>query len=205
MSRVYRYSLFIVAVGSLLFGCASSAVDPRTTIEAPNEEYRGRLAQAVNGSKLWKAYLEFRDPGGAMGKPLIAVRLNMERHVTRRSTGGDYDPGEVRIRFSVSETRSRAVLYQEDKRKRLDDVIFGLFDENATREEIQRVAFEEAEGDVFPYLDRWLNVAALRAIAQTGRAGDSFVPILEAQADDPWAEDLSTEAKHALRAIRGGN
>ncbi len=40
-------------------------------------------------------------------------------------------------------------------------------------------------------------------MGQEGTNGSAFVPILEAQAEDPWAEDLSSEAKHALRKIRG--
>ena len=92
----------------------------------------------------------------------------------------------------------------EEKSTKLDDVIFGMFDENATREDIQNAAFAEAEDDVFPYLDRWVNLGALRAMAQLGAGGEALAPVLEAQIDDPWAEDLAYEAKHALSKIRGG-
>ena len=187
-----------------LSGCTSTRVDPRVSIEAPNEEYRGRLAQSINGSELWTAYLEHVAPGGGGGSvPLVSVILGMERKVTRRTGDGDYDPGIVKIEFSVHSLLHRSQVYSEKKEKKLDDFIFGRFD-TSSREAIQRAAFEAAEDDVFPYLDRWLNLAIIRIMAKEGRNGAAFIPLLEAQVEDPWAEDLSNEATQALKAIRGG-
>lgn len=186
-----------------ILACTSRAVDPRCEIHAPNQKYVGRLAQSINGSDLWQAYFDHVAPDESIARPLIAVNLEMERKITRPGGDGDYDPGKVRIRFRVTNRQNRAVLYTEDKSAELEPFMIGLFDENATREEIQNIAFEAAEDDVFPYLDRWLNIAALRAMAQLGPQGQALVPVLEAQAEDPWAEDLASEANHALAAIRG--
>lgn len=193
-------SAVLLTIG--LVGCVSSAVDPRCTIHAPNDDYRGRLAKAVNGSKLWQAYFDHVSPDKASAEPLVEVDLQMDRKVTGGGSGGDYDPGEVRIRFTVTNLRNGAMLYKEEKKAQLDSVIFGRFDENATREDIQNAAFAEAEDDVFPFISRWVDIAAIRAMGQLSWNGEALVPILEEQVENPWAEDLSSEAKRALRAIR---
>jgi hypothetical protein len=82
---------------------------------------------------------------------------------------------------------------------------FAFVDSRAkTREQIQNAVFAQTEDKIFPYLDRWVNVAAVRAMAlESGAIAESLVPILEEQAKDPWAEDLASEAQLALRQIRG--
>lgn len=186
-------------------GCASSKPDPRSNIIAPNSSYRARLAKSVNGSRLWKAYFDELAPQAEGARPLVEIRLQMERVVTHRSSGGDYDPGKVEIRFESVHLGSGRLLYRENKEKHLDSFMIGLFDENATREDIQRIAFEAAEDDVFPFIDRWVNISAIRAMAQEGPRGAVFLDLLQEQSEDPWAEDLVSEARHALTSIRGGN
>ena len=197
-----RALLVLALLPMTLSACASREVDPRSVIHAPNEEYVGRVAQSINGSKFWQAYFAHLAPDPATARPLIAVNLAMERDSTP-THDGDYDPGTVEIHFSVTNLRNGAQLYRHEASTRLDDVIYGLFEENATREDIQKAAFEEAEDDVFPYIHRWVNIAAVRAIGELGAHGRSFTPMLEEQSEDPWAEDLASEARLALKAIHG--
>ena len=204
MKRTYPFLLLVALVGAaVILGCASRETDPRCEIIAPNEKYRGNLAQSINGSPFWKAY--FKEVAGAATSPVMRVELRMERRVTYRSSGGDYDPGNIDITFEVTNLRNRQRLYREEKTKKLDDMIFGNFGPNPSREDIQRAAFEAAEEDVFPFLDRWINIAALRAIGQEGAKGQAFIPMLEEESQNPWAEDLMSEARRALQNIKGGN
>ena len=201
MSVFRRWSFLLLLIASL--GCISSKVDPRCTITSP-PEYRDTVARCINASQFWQAYfdeLESTSPG----QPLVDFKLDMERKVNRRSSsGGDYDPGTVTIRLAVTNLRNRRRVYEREAKVRLNDIIFGLFDADATREEIQQKAFEATEKKIYPHLEIWVNIAALRAMGQHKDAADAFVPILEEAANNPWGEDIPDEASTALSRLRGG-
>jgi len=99
---------------------------------------------------------------------------------------------------------NRAVLYEREESVNLDEFMIGVFDGSETREEIQELAFEATESRVLPYLDRWINIAAIRAMGESEGQGTAFVPVLEEQAQNPWSEQLMGEALQALKRIRGG-
>lgn len=188
--------------GTLLFvtfGCISSKVDPRCTITAP-PEYRPIVAQCINASEFWQAY--FDEIEKAAAGPLIDFELHMEREVTGKSSG-DYDPGWVNVRLSVKNLRNKRVIYEREAEVRLDNMIFGRFDADASRDEIQRKAFEATEKQIYPHLEIWVNVAALRAMGQEKASAEAFVPMLEKAADNPWGEDIPDEAGTALHRLQG--
>ncbi len=195
------HALATVLCGVGLAGCVSSTPDPRCRIEAP-PEYVGTLAKSVNGSKLWQAYFDGVSPSTAGAQPLIAVSLDLNRRVLKRR-GGDYDPGKVDIEFTITLLKSSALLFEQEETVSLDSFIIGAFDGTETREEVQQAAFKATESRIFPYLDRWINIAAIRAMAHEGSLGTPFIAILEEQAKDPWSEQLMDEAKTALAEIRG--
>ena len=182
------------------FGCISSEVDPRCTITSP-PEYQPTVAQCVNASEFWQAY--FDEIEKTTAGPLIDFNLEMERKVTGKS-GGDYDPGWVNVRLSVKNLRNRRVIYEREAEVRLDDVLFGRFSADATREEIQRRAFEATEKKIFPHLEIWVNVAALRAMGQEKASASAFLPILQEAADNPWGEDIPDAAGTALQRLQAG-
>lgn len=196
-----RWRSATILLWSLCFACISSEVDPRCTIAAP-DSYRDIVAQCVNASEFWQTYfdeLEATSPG----KPLVAFEVRMERKVSRRSKVGDYDPGWVIFHFKATNLRTRRALFEKKGDVRLDDMIFGWFDEGTTREQIQQKAFEATEERIFPHLEIWVNIAALRAMGQEGQSGTAFVPVLEKAANNPWGEDIPDEANTALGRIRG--
>jgi alkylhydroperoxidase/carboxymuconolactone decarboxylase family protein YurZ len=201
-------TLFVAALlGTLLLvtgsACVSSKVDPRCSIQAPSGSYRAKLAQSVNGSKFWQTYFNLAAPIKEGAKPLIAIKLDFDRKVFRKSNEGDYDDGRVKIDFTVTHLPSRALLYETQKEAKLDMFIIGNFDANATREEIQDAAFKETEEDVFPYIDRWINIAAIRAMGEEGTT--AFLRVLEEEAQNYYAEDLMSEARLAIKKIQGGS
>ena len=65
-------------------------------------------------------------------------------------------------------------------------MLFGRFSADATREEIQRKAFEATEREIFARLEIWVNVAALRAKGQEKDSAEAFLPILQEAAYNPW-------------------
>lgn len=198
MSRFRRWSVVSLLVVS--FGCISSEVDPRCTITSP-PEYRGTVAQCVNASQFWQSYFDVLG-ASSPGQPLMDFRLDMDREVTGRSRG-DYDPGNVTVRLAVTDLRNRRRIYEREAEVRLDDVIFGHFAADATRDDIQRKAFEATEKKIYPHLEIWVNIAALRAMGREKSAADTFIPILEEAADNPWGEDIPDEANTALGRLRG--
>lgn len=178
----------------------SKTPDPRCTIEAEGV-HREWIAKEVNTSKLWKAYFKARDPSNS--RKLVKFELSMERK-RLRSFGGDYDPGKVIVTFDVSNLENRRALYQKKTEVDLQPFMVGFFDENATRDEIQEVAFKATEKDIKPFLARWIDLAALRAMGQQGSGGQVFVPLLEELLADEWTtSDLEDEAGKALSKIRG--
>ena len=77
----------VVALSVLLSGvaCASSKVDPRCSINAPNARYRAKLARSVNGSKLWQTYFDLMMPSKEGAIPIISVDLDFDRKITRKT------------------------------------------------------------------------------------------------------------------------
>lgn len=188
-------SLLVTAVA-----CVSSEVDPRCSINAPSSGYRAKLARSVNGSKLWQTYFDLMMPVKEGANPIISVNLNFNREITMKTNDGDYDPGNVEINFSVTNLMTGAILYEDNRDAKLDAFIFGRFDADATREEIQEAAFKDTEEDVFPYIDRWINIAAIRAMGEERKT--AFIPALEVEAQNQWAEDLMNEARRAIEKIQ---
>lgn len=191
-----------------LLGCVSSKVDPRCRIEAP-DPYRGRVAQHVNGSKLWRAYFETMAPSaGGPKEPWIDFRLAFDREILNRVEileyeEGDYEAGTVNVKLSIANRQRGTTLHEQEEALSLPEFAF-VAGSATSRDQIQKAVFQQTEDRIFPYLDRWVNLAAIRAMGEErGARGEAFVAILEEQAQDPWAEDLSNEAQYALRAIRG--
>jgi hypothetical protein len=190
-----------IAAGSLFFsGCVSSRVDPRITVDA-TPELTAIVAQCVNASEFWQEYF---DELGDSGQPLVHFSLAMDRRVTERTTGGDYDPGVVDFTLRARSLRTGTSLVEKEAIVDIDPVIFGRFDESMTRDDIQRKAFEATERKIHMHVELWVNVAALRAMADEGPAGSAFLPFLEKAADNPWGEHIPDEANTAIRRIRGG-
>jgi hypothetical protein len=191
-------SLTIVA---LTGACTSSKVDPRCSISAPSPGDTADVAKAINGSKLWQAYLEHISPVRDVDDPVIGFNLTFNREITRRSNEGDYDDGVVHAYFSVANLWSGSQLYSNTDRFPIKDFVFT--DGAATREEVQAAAFSATEDTAMRYVHNWVQVAAIRAMRQVGTSGSGFISVLEEQMDDPWGDNLIGEAKQALKSIRG--
>jgi hypothetical protein len=192
----------LVAIVALV-GCeASSAVDPRCRIEAEGR-HRAEIAKLVNGSDLWQAFFDELQPEPVGSTQLVVFKLKTKRH-TYRSVGGDYDPGTLTVDFTITNLRNKKKLYERKETVNLEAFMIGSIDANASREEIQEIAFRAIEDKVYPYIDRWINIAAVHAMAQEGAGGKSFVPILSDLAAASWTTlDLRNAAKNALRKIQG--
>ena len=108
------------------------------------------------------------------------------------------------MRLAVTDLQTRRRIYERDAEVRLDDIIFGTFGPDATREEIQQKAFEATEKKIYPHLEIWVNIAALRAMGQQKSSAAAFIPVLEEAANNPWGEDIPDEANTALSRLRGG-
>ena len=82
--------------------------------------------------------------------------------------------------------------------------LIGNFGKDASREEMQEIAFRDAEKEAYPFVDRWINLAAIKAMGLEGTSGKIFVPTLEKLLEDAWAgSDLKNASREALRRIRG--
>jgi hypothetical protein len=185
----------------LAMACTSSKPDPRCRLSAPSPNYVQGIAKAINGSNLWQAYLDHVSPVRDKGQPVMAFKLTFEREITQRSNEGDYDPGIVHAHFTVTNLRMNREVYSQGDKFPIKDFVFTEGD--ATREEIQRAAFEATENTAMRYVHRWAQIAAIRAMIQEGASGTAFVEALEEQIQDPWGGDLIGEAKLALNKIRG--
>lgn len=203
MSIVRRRPLLAAILLVTGFGCISSEVDPRCTISTntASREYQAIVAQCINASPFWKAYFDEIEKSSP-GQALIDFRLHMEREVTGRSDG-DYDPGNVSVRLIVTNLRNRRSIYDRKAEVRIEDVIYGNFGPNPTREEIQKKAFEATEAKIYPHLEIWINIAALRAMSQEKAAAEAFLPILEEAAANPWGDEIPGEANTALQRLTG--
>jgi hypothetical protein len=195
---VWIAALMAVALAA---ACASSKTDPRCSIKAPSEGYRGGVAKAINGSKLWQAYLEHISPVRDVDQPVIGFGLTFNREITRKTNEGDYDPGVVHAHLTVTNLWAGSEIYSRSDNFPIKDFVFT--EKSATREEVQRAAFAATEKTAMRYVHRWVEVAAIRAMGNEGASGSAFISVLEEQTQDPWGDNLIGEAKLALNKIRG--
>jgi hypothetical protein len=198
--RAGKWALLAAALSLAAAGCTSSEPDPRCTIDAEGR-HEAKLATTLNKSKVWKLYFEEIDPQGS--RPLVELSLKMER-VRMRSRGGDYDPGKVNVLFSSRSLTRGSALYEHEVEVDLQPFMIGFFEEDASRDEIQEVAFDATEDQVYPFLATWVDLAGLRAMGLEGSSGQTFVPFLEALLEDKWTNlDTKREVRAALKSIQG--
>ena len=181
--------------------CTSKQLDPRITLDAPYE-HRDQIAQFINGSNLWEAYLDYLSPVKDGASPVVEIHLTFERVITRKASGGDYDPGIVHANLQVKNLQSgKAIATNHDKFAIKDFVFVG--NEDATREEVQAAAFAATEATAMRFVLRVLEVGVVFGMRQEGACGSAFIPALEETAEDPLAGDMAGEAKRTLGVIRG--
>lgn len=192
----------VVASAAVLMGCfTSSEVDPRCSIDAVSR-HRDQIAKSINGSKLWRAYFDHLQPSKEGAKPLVAFTFETERRTRNTYGAGDYDPGTLTVNFKVKSLRTRRTLFTKEAKVSLDSFMIGAFDANATRAEIQEAAFRATEEEVYPFLDRWVNVAALKAMGEVKSGASAFRPVLEELANDEWAGmEMRVAAKNMLKKL----
>ncbi len=194
-----RKLLVLLAVAALAACGPSDVVDPRSTINADGQ-HRKEIAKAVNGSRLWQTYFEKASSGS---KSLVVFNFTVDRK-TFRSTGGDYDPGKIAIDFTAKSTKNNRLLYKNDMEVRLKDFVIGSVSKDATREEIQEIAFRATEKKVYPYLNRWVNISAIHAMGNEGSRGSRFESTLSDMLAEKWtSDDLRAAAEEALKKIQG--
>lgn len=191
-------SLTVVA---LVTACTSSEVDPRCSISAPSTFDTAAVAKAINGSKLWQAYLDHVSPVREVGQPVVAFDLTFNREITGTNNGGDYDDGVVHAYLSVTHLWSGSQLLAQSDKFPIKDFVFT--DSEATREEVQAAAFSATESTALRYVHNWVQVAAIRAMMTEGSGGSAFVAVLEEQMENQFADNIRGEAKRALKSIRG--
>jgi len=185
-----------------LGGCTSSEPDPRCRIEATGGQ-RDEIAKSVNGSTLWQAYFDHKRPARSGANPVVAFSLTMDRS-TQATVGGDYDHGTVHVDFEAKNLTNGATLFTKQASVNLDSFMLGLFDKDTTREEFQEIAFRAVEDRVYPHLDTWINLAALKAIEQEGRSGNTLSPVLDELLEDEWTSQVMRRAaEKALAQITG--
>ena len=201
-----RYALIAGALmcGVVVFaGCGpSSEIDPRCSIQAEGP-HRRQLAKSVNASNLWKEFFKQKQPSKSGASPLVEFTFTVKRSA-HRSGGGDYDRGTIAVDFKAKSTANGRLLYKNDMEVRLQEFMIGVFDKDATREQVQEIAFKATEEKVYPYLDRWVAISAIRAMGNEGSAGSRFVSTLDELVESSWtAGDLRAAAEEALRSIKG--
>jgi hypothetical protein len=174
---VFIWTLAGLTTLMLSAACTSSKADPRCSLSAPTPEYFMGVAKAINGSDLWETYLDHISP----------IR--------------DVDPGIVHTRLTVTNLLINREIYSQHDKFAIKDFVFT--EGSTTREEVQRAAFAATENTAMRYVHRWVEIAAIRAMAQEGTGGRDFIEVLEEQTEDPWGDDLIGEAKLALNQIRG--
>jgi hypothetical protein len=190
----------LVGVLAVMACFPSSEVDPRCTIEADGRHH-DKLAQTINGSKLWQTYFDVIDPTATRKLADIQFTVDRARH---RSVGGDYDPGKITVVFKATNLTKRQNLYTRSEEVDLEPFMIGFFDKNATRDEVQEIAFKAMEDRIYPYLATWVDIAAIRAMGQEGSGGYEFETLLQKLLDDRWSNlEIQTAARNALAKIRG--
>lgn len=185
--------IFVIAVA----GCAGR-LDSRCRVDAGR--HNSKIAKSVASSRLWDLYFEKMTDTS----PLVELKVDVERRTKRGASGGDYDPGTVTVSFEARSLRHGETLVEEEGVFDIDMFLIGRFPKDATREEIQEIAFVDAEKESYPYLDRWIQIAAIKAMGLEGRTGSRFVPDLKKMVDDKWtSQDLRAESRKALARIDG--
>jgi hypothetical protein len=198
-SRTAAIGLFLVA--AMLAACASSTPDPRCRIDASGRHQK-KIAKVVNASNMMQSYFDELE-ALAPGKQLVEVSLDMGRD-RYKSYGGDYDPGNVTVTFKVSSLRGLGTLYEREEDVDLEPFMIGLFEKDATRDEVQEIAFKATEDKIYPYLARWVDLAAIRAMGKERTIGRGFVPMLNELIEDSWTStDVKREAIVAVKRIEG--
>jgi hypothetical protein len=124
----------------------------------------------------------------------------------RKSYGGDYDPGIVAVDFRATSLKNGRLLYKKDMSISLQDFMIGFFDKNEmSRKEVQEMVFKATEEKAYPYLDRWVQMAAIRAMGNEGSSGGGFKRILNELIEDKWtSQDMRRAAEQALQQIGRG-
>jgi hypothetical protein len=199
---VKAWGLTILAAAVVTVGCGGTVdVSSTCTIDAEEPHY-SRLVELIGTSKFWQRYCQHMESIGGASGPLAELSLGWERRRIR-SAGGDYDPGYVTVVFEVRHIRTRQTLYEREEEVRLQDFMVGFFDEDASREEIQEAAFKATEERVYPFLERWVDLAAIRAIGAEGSDAYDLEPFLSKLVDDDWQPlDVKAEARKALKQIQ---
>jgi len=193
--------LTVFTVGLLpTLSCTSKKLDPRCKLAAPYE-HREEIAQFINGSNLWEAYLDYLSPVKEGAKPVVEIDLTFEREITRETSDGDYDPGIVHANLEVKNLVSGQTVLTDYDKFAIKDFVFGGF-ENATREEIQAAAFAATEENAMRFILYSLEMAVITGMREEGAKGSVFIPALEKKAEDQWAGDMAGDAKLAIKAIR---
>ncbi len=193
--------LTIFTVGLLpTLSCTSKELDPRCKLAAPYE-YRQQIAQFINGSNLWQAFLDYLSPVKEGAKPVVEIDLTFERVITRETNDGDYDPGIVHANLEVKNLVSGQTVLSDYDKFAIKDFVFGGF-ENATREEIQAAAFAATEETAIRFVLYSLEMGVIYGMREEGAKGSVFIPVLEEKMADQWAGDMGGEAKLAIKAIR---
>jgi hypothetical protein len=195
--------LTVLATGLLSSSaCTSKKLDPRINLDAPYE-HQERIAQFINGSNLWEAYLDYLSPAKKGASPVVEIHLEFERVITRKTSTGDYDPGIVHARLEIRNLASgKDILKNHDKFAIKDFVFVGSDD--ATREEVQAAAFASTEKTAMRFVLRQLEMGVIGGMRQEGTNGSAFIPALEETVADPLAGDMAAAARQALGVIRGG-
>jgi hypothetical protein len=183
----------------LNLACTSKELDPRIVLDAPYQ-HQEKIAQSINGSDLWQAYLDYLSPDGAT--PVVEIQLSFERKITRKTNNGDYDPGIVYADLFMKNLSSGETLVTNTDKFAIKDFVF-VGDENATREEIQAAAFEATEKTAMRFVVYTMEIGVISGMVKEGPAGQPFIPALEDKADDMAAGDMAGVAKAALRVIGG--
>ena len=106
--------------------------------------------------------------------------------------------------FTATNLTNRRQLFKKEVEINLEPFMIGLFEKDATRDEIQEIAFKATEEKIYPYVGRWVDLAGLQAMGQEGTAGKSFEPFLEELLAEEWtSDDMRGETKRTLTKIRG--
>jgi hypothetical protein len=197
MIRDGSVALFVAAL--ICCGCGvGSKTDPRCIVDAESP-HRERIARSINGSDLWSEYLDQVAKDGK--RKVMRFTFTVERRV-QRVGGGDYDPGTIFVDFKATSLKNGELLYKKDVKVRLDEFIVGVFDKNASRQQIQEIAFRATEKKVYPYLDRWIQIAAINAMGNEDVVGGRFKDTLERLIEDKWTStDMRSAARRALERI----
>lgn len=192
--------VLLVPAAVFTLSCGGGGLDPRCSIEAEGP-HRQQIAKSVAGSDLWNEYFDHVSSSST----LVTFSLSMERR-TFKSVGGDYDPGKIIVTFIAKNVRkSGAELVKQDPEVALDPFMIGSFPSNPTREQVQEIVFKAMEDKIYPYVDRWVNLAAINAMGQEGTSGQGFVPTLEELVADSWTSgDMKGAARKALKMIEEG-